>query len=352
MATNETSYYDNRKFLYGEQKRKFQDFFAYLLIVIFAAAGVSCSEGKITYKNGDKIREAILRNRDNSELVLEGGNFNVVLFMKYFDSDPTLVKYVNRIYRDKYKELGLHIFLITNSINRDISALVKEQDISFPVLPFSKNRNTLRKFIDPEDNEKALIIIDPDMKLESIYYFFKEDDIRQLFEKYMMGDITYGSDKKMDKLQVGDSFPVVSITHIGGSVKTPITNTSEPAPQLWFMFSSKCVACALNNYLLQYKLLESKLSEKLKISKFLIFSHFFQKGQIAEQIKFYKIVTPVYLALEDIPGFESGYYKNVSADNIIVALTDRKNNIVYFESFPNFVMNFEGGHFNEMLSDL
>lgn len=346
-------FYNNRtKFLCGKQKKEFRHFFAYLLIVLFACAGVSCGEGKITYKNGDKTRETILRNRDNSELVLESGNFNMVLFMKYFDSGPTLIKYVNRIYRDKYKELGLRVFLITNSMNRDISDLVKKHDISFPVFPIGENRDTLRKFIDYEENEQALIIINPEMKLESIYYFFKEDDIRQLFEKHMTGTITYGSDKKMDKLQVGDTFPGVSIRHIGGSVKTPITNTSELAPQLWFMFSSKCVACALNNYLMQYKLLEDKLSGKLKISKCLIFSHFFQKRQIAEQIKFYKINTPVYLAIEDIPGFESGYYKNVSVDSIVVALTDRNNTIVYFESFPNFVMNFEGGHFNEMLSSL
>jgi hypothetical protein len=99
-------------------------------------------------------------------------------------------------------------------------------------------------------------------------------------------------------------------------------------------------------------LLEGKLSGKLNISKSLLFSYFFQKEQITEQIKFYKIAAPVYLALEEIPGFESGYYKNISVDSIIVALTDRNNHIVYFESFPDFVMNFEGGHFNEMLSNL
>lgn len=326
--------------------------FKCFLILIFFAASLFCGKGGKIYKNGDLVPKLIFKNLKDNVSSLEKGNFNVILFFEYLESDPAISKYISRIYLDKYKELGLKIVLITNSKNDKIEDLIKKYNVSFPVLPLNKNRDILQKFFDTELSDRALIIINPEMKLESIYYFFKEEDVRQLFEKYLTGTISYSNDIKIDKLAVGNSFPEVNIIKLGLTMDRSETNTSKHSPQLWFLFSSKCVTCALKNYLLQYKLIENKLSGKLQVPKGLIFSQYFQEDEILEKIKFYKIETKVYLSAEEIAGFESEYYQNAAEDNIVVVLTDKQNIMIYIDPFPDFVMKFSGGSFDEILSNL
>lgn len=332
-----------------KERIKFYRCLAVLIIIILL---MSCGGKQPKYKTGDTVLNAIFKNLNNDELIFEKGPFNVILYSKYLDDDIALVRYVNNIYLNKYKNVELNILLVAHSINKNIDSIKSEHDISFPVLPLDKNKKVLQRFIDIGDSDRALIMINREMILESIYYFFTEDDIRQLLEKYLTGTITYSSDIKIKKMEVGETFPEVSITQLNQMEGKTVTNSTQKAPHLWFMFSSKCVTCALKNYLLQYKLLEKKLHEKVKIPAGLLFSHFFQEEQIIDQIKSYKISTGVYLAGEEIKGFESGYYKNASLDNIVVVLTDKINTIIYMESLPDFVMQFEGGDFEQILSSL
>jgi hypothetical protein len=313
---------------------------------------ISCAGKPQIYETGDTVRPLVLKNSNNDEAALKQGDFNVILYLKFFDEGITMVRYVNDIYLKKYKDSGLNIFLITNSINKSSDSIKKEHNLSYPVLPINKNIKTLRQFFDTEDNDRAFVIINRDMILESTYYYFAENDIRQLLEKYLIGTITYSSEIKIDKMEVGETFPGITITQLNGKQENQVANTSEKAPHLWFMFSSQCVTCALKNYLLQYKLLEDTIPAKIKIPVALLFSHYFRKEQISEQIKNLKISAAVYLANEEIKGFESGYYKDASLDSIVVVLTGKTNDIVYLESFPDFVMQFTGGDFDRIFSNL
>lgn len=331
---------------------EFSDLYKCLTLLIVMFILMSCGGRQPVYETGDTVLDAIFKNSNNDEFVFEKGHFNIILYSKYLDDDIALVRYVDNIYLNKYKNAGLNILVLAHSIDKNINSIKNEHDISFPVLPLYKNKRVLQRFIDTGDSDRALIIISREMIVESIYYFFAEEDIRQLLEKYLTGTITYSSDIKIKKMELGETFPEVSITQLNQVEGKTVTNSSQKAPHLWFMFSSKCVTCALKNYLLQYKLLEKKLHEKIEIPAGLLFSHFFQKEQIIDQIKSYKISTGVYLAGEEIKGFESGYYKNVTLDNIVVVLTDKANTILYMESLQDFVMQFEGGDFGQILSSL
>jgi hypothetical protein len=304
------------------------------------------------YQVGDIIQPLSFKNSANRESLLIGDKFNVILFSKFIEEDAPLLKYIDRIFQDKYKNMNLEIFLIAGTPGKTDADPGKTYDISLPILPFDKNRRVLQKFFDTAARDRALVIIEPGLKFDAVYHFFKEEDVRQLFEKYLTGSITYSSDVEIAKSAAGDPFPQVIITRLASHEKDSFADTSRLAPQLWFIFGSKCVSCALNNYLVQFKSIEKKAAEKIKIPCSLLFSRYFREEEIGERIKFYKIETPVYLAKSEIVGFENAYYKDAAADSILVAATDKNNKMVYIKPFPDFVMDFEGGKIEQILGAL
>lgn len=323
-----------------------------LLAVFIIMTVLSCSSKGKMYQAGDTIQPFNFKNAANNESLLRGEKLNVILFSKFIEEDALLLKYIDRIFQDKYKNMNLDIFLIAETADETEADPGKKYDISLPILPFNKNKKFLQRFFDTAGSDRALIIIEPGLKFDAVYHFFKEEDVRQLFEKYLTGSITYSSDVKLAKLAAGDPFPPVIIARLAAQQKDSLADTSKLAPRLWFIFGSKCVSCALNNYLLQFKLVEKRAAEQIKIPGSLLFSRYFREEEISERIKFYKIDTPVYLAKEEIAGFENAYYKDAAADSILVVATGKSNNIVYIKPFPDFVMDFEGGKIEQKLDIL
>jgi hypothetical protein len=248
--------------------------------------------------------------------------------------------------------MKLEIFLIAATVGYPETDPGEKYDLSLPLLPFAKNRKVLHRFFDTAGRDRALVIIEPGLKFDAVYHFFNEEDVRQLFEKYLTGSITYSSDVELTGLAAGDPFPAVAIARLASQHKDSLTDTAKLAPRLWFIFGSKCVSCALNNYLVQFKLVEKRAAKQIKIPGSLLFSRYFREEEIGERIKFYKIDAPVYLAKGEITGFENAYYKDAAADSILVAATDKNNDIVYIKPFPDFVMDFDGGKIEQQLDNL
>ncbi len=330
-----------------KRRGKYFIIFIFLIVIFFLVINKVLSPTH--YKTGTLIDGFTLKDINSKKFNLKPGNYNIIIFSKHFEKDFGLFKYINNLYEKKYADSGLNIFLIVPSSDGSIGNLKKEKDIHFPVLPFKENSRLVNKFFDPGSTDQALIIIDPAMVLESVYYFFTREDVRQLLEKHLLGTITYEDEIEPGFLGVGDIFPEISIKTLGAAGEQ-FTNTSNLGPRLWFIFGSDCVSCALNNYLLQYKLLEPKLSEKSKLPAALIFSPYFNKDELLEKIKHYQIHTLAYIAEDELEGIEDSYYKNApGSKSIIVAATNNSNRIIYFSEFSNFVMELEGGQIEQAL---
>ncbi|MCK4762767.1 MAG: hypothetical protein KAW12_11285 [Candidatus Aminicenantes bacterium] len=332
---------------------KFKKFDKFWLTTLCITLLLSCGVGENTYKTGEEIPASFLQNPEDTQPLIKSGHFNVILFFNSSASDYSLIKYIDNLYHSKYKDLGLRLFLIVKSAGHHEAGVKKEPGFDLPILPFDRSEKALRKFFDPYANERALIVINPGLKLEAVYFFFKEDDVRQLFEKYYFDKITYRGEIEKEKLSTGDLFPGFSIIKLAPGRESYLTNQVELAPRLWFIFRSNCVSCVLNKYLRRYKSLEDKLPGKTGIARALIFSPYFLEDEILKKMKHYKIAAPVYLSQDELRGFEDYYYKDAAAaDSVSVVLTNQKNRIFYIAPFPDFVLEWEGGKFEKKFPGL
>jgi len=317
-------------------------FYIFLIVIISMTVILSLSKNKITYKNGDIIGQLVFKNFHGEKVSLIRGKYNFVIYLKSLEKGFSLAKYIDKLLQ-RFGSSGLNIVLITpfdrdGTQNPDMNI-----DFKYPVLPVEENRAALKAFFDLDQTEQCLLIINPGLVLDAVFYFFREEDVRQLCEKYLLGDIAYQEQDSTGKLKVGDSFPVIDLEDLTPGTSMPVTQTSGLSPHLWFVFNSNCVTCVLHNQLVKFKELEDEIGKTPVVPLGLMFSSYFFKSEVLENINYYSIKTRAFLAVGELTGIEDSYFKASAESGGLVILTSVSNQILYLAPFLDFIGDFKGG---------
>lgn len=328
----------------GKSKKLIFRYFIYIILILIVLATVilSVSRNKITYKNGDHIQKLFFKATNGEKVSLIRGKYNFVIYLKSLEKDFSLAKYIDKLFQ-RFGGSGLNIVLITSFERDGVKNPYMNIDFKYPVLPLDENRTSLKAFFDLDQTEQCLFIINPDLVLNTVFYFFREEDVRQLCEKYLLGDIAYQEQDSTGKLKVGDSFPVIDLEDLSPGTSMPVTQTSGLTPHLWFVFNSNCVTCVLHNQLVKFKELEDEIGKIPVVPLGLMFSSYFFKSEVLENINYYGIKTQAFLAMGELTGIEDSYFKASAESGGLVILTSASNQVLYLAPFPDFIGDFKGG---------
>ncbi|MEW6457204.1 MAG: hypothetical protein AB1410_10895 [Acidobacteriota bacterium] len=300
---------------------------------------------------GDKIKKFEFKNPELGKVTLKEGQWNLIIVDRSLEEDYSLIRYINALFTKKFKDLGLNIILFSKSERNIAETFRRKFNILFPILSIKDNSNILKELSKLRESQRWILIIDPNLKVEFISDFIKDEDIRQLLEKYILGKISYIDVIKEEKLKVGDSFPPIEVINLESGEKKVITKDFTSSPHLWIIFTSNCISCALESHLLMWSLIEKNLEKKSNLSMGLIFSPYFNKEEIIFRVKKLNIQTPIFLAESELYNIEDTYYKRpYGQDDVIVIRTDLKNFITYSESLSTFLNHIKGGYLNAKTS--
>lgn len=219
----------------------------------------------------------------------------------------------------------------------------KKYKILFPVLSAQKNLNILRKNFKLGDYSRHILLIDPELKVKFSSNFVKEDDIRQILEKHLIGKITYINELQKKELKVGKLFPHIEVIDLNSKAKKIISKDFSQARYLWIIFTSSCISCILDNSLSMFSLMENDLRRKF-LNIGLIFSPYFNEEEIIHKVKKLNIQTPVFLAKSELYTIEDLYYKTPYENNDIICIIKDSNNLIEnVWTFPELIKQAKGG---------
>ncbi|MCP5047060.1 MAG: hypothetical protein GY940_07795 [bacterium] len=298
-----------------------------------------------SYQYGDKIEKLDFKDTDNNKVKLEEGYWYLMVLANGLERNFGFIKYIDHLLEDKFTESGLKVFVFSGEANVRAREFAAKNSISIPIFPTQTNHSNLRRLFKSAHKHRAVGLIEPSGKLVFVSDFIRENDVRQILEKHLKGRIDY-SRKGKNKLKVGDLFTSIEVIDLKSGEDGIIDK--ESSPRLWLIFTSNCVACALKSILESYSGLQGNLLTKLKVTKGLIFSHFFNMDDLKHRLGELNITDDSYLSKAELAGIENNYYKSPNSDdNVVAVITDPGNRIVYKESYPKFLNHLKGDYFEK-----
>ena len=290
---------------------------------------------------GDKLGALEFKTAENKKMGVMEGKWSLILVSKDLDKDYSLIKYIDTLWANKFRNLHLDVILLTDSARP--AEIFGKNKILFPILQFDDNLDFIKKLPEPL-RYPTIFLIGPDLKVEFVSNFIKEDDVRQILEKYLLGGINYTGALKEGRAEVGDLFPPIKVIDLISGEETVINEEPCMSSHVWIIFTSRCISCSLKSYLLSYSLMEDDLRKKTDLSIGLIFSSYFNKKDVVSRLGELKVKTKAFLARSELFNVEDSYYKNLnSTDDVVVITTDHDDQITYIEPFSTFISDFKEG---------
>lgn len=160
-----------------------------------------------------------------------------------------------------------------------------------------------------------LFLIDQRSRITFAADYAEPDDLRQLNDKALRGQITYASFDRKAELHTGDQFGGFGVVDMRTSEETVFTS---PTKSLVICFTSHCPACDLEEEIRRYALRESQTLKEGPAT--LLFSSRFSRADLIKTADRYGIKARLLQASENIPGLEDPVSLETFAPTEIVRL--------------------------------
>lgn len=149
------------------------------------------------------------------------------------------------------------------------------------------------------DASFRLFLVDQQSRIAFAADYAEPNDLRQLNEKSLGGQITYSSLERKPELHTGDRFADFGVVDMRTGKETVFTSSTKSSV---ICFTSHCPACDLEEEVRRYALQESQtLKEGPTI---LLFSSRFSRADLIKTADRYGIKARLLQASENIPGLE------------------------------------------------
>lgn len=245
------------------------------------------------------------------------GKWGVVF---YFKDRPMVdfLSYCDTLNR-KYHSLGLQPLGITRRETKELKQFLNRRAISYPILLDPGDR--LRDLLHLEHHRYGFFFINPDGMIEfSLHRLMTSNDLRQLVERYLVGQINYDIEKEWRLgIQPGDTLPPYKIIDVKtGAVLTihdlDLTNS------VMIFFTANCSTCQMSNYWEELKAIETS-SVRSRNRFHYIFSQNFAFFDLIDRMNAHHITANVYIAEEEFDVLESPYVTKAPLSKEALVLT-------------------------------
>ncbi|TAM83433.1 MAG: hypothetical protein EPN47_04805 [Acidobacteria bacterium] len=222
------------------------------------------------------------------------------------------------LYR-KYGAKELSFVIITGGHFNDLENLRREAEITFPLVN-DASLEIARALTIPRQKD-GLFVYRQDGKIlfSTPTGFFEPEDLRELYERYSMGNITYFQPGQDITARVGSFFPNVRVREILSQREGTLDKFARPGMSEYVVFTAQCPICAIRRFLIEVHELEERHDRIVPL-----FSSSFPEPLVRRLAGEIGISQPLYIAEDQITGFEELYFgQSTSAIGGLEIQTDR-----------------------------
>jgi hypothetical protein len=248
-----------------------------------------------------------------------------------------IVKYAQILF-DRFHNQGFNVVGVVAGTSPDVERLVGRQLISYPVI--HDLDLTIAHSLGILPGVNACFFVDPDSTVRfSTTNLFDSEDLRQITEKFLLGEVMYPESGTVTPLEEGGLLPAWELLAIN-DLKPKRLDQAESQQQVFIIFTATCPTCRLSGYLEEYARLKDYLPPRRRV----IFSQNFSQDQILFEASRRGIDTSnFYLASGALTGIEDPYYwPALGGSDVFVIETDRAGRIKRIESWEDLTTGLAG----------
>lgn len=313
-------------------------FWFFVIIILFLNAIILY----ISLGKKDNIYELFYGKRIPrfSIIDIKGNNISLknkynLLYFSNLDSsgDIRTARYLDKLY-NKYNNYGLLIIGIIEKDKNSIEKFRIHENINYPLLYYKNDSNLKNDAFNSLVSSQfhGIILLDSSNVIRFVSSFFRADDIRQIIEKFLFGNISYPPLEPTKSLEEGDIFPSISVKNLkdGRLEYFPCGEDT-----IAIILTGRCPDCVISNFKITYYLLEGRLINSKK-SIALVFSSKFLEKDILQN--FHDVNSEILLATDNIPGIEDPFNSIFYfQDEIIVAQLNEEGTVTALDSLDDFI---------------
>jgi hypothetical protein len=174
--------------------------------------------------------------------------------------------------------------------------------------------------LSPSLGAERVWLISPDDRLDLALAadVLQDDELRQVLEKGVLGEVSGPETADAPALAAGDAFPAVPLQDVHRGEEVELS----ALPQRRFVFfTAACTACSLSAHLDRLTELQAGTGGEVAA----VFSSRFAISEVIREAAFHRITSPLYVALDELQGLEDLYYsRGLIGDAVVVERRDER----------------------------
>lgn len=259
--------------------------------------------GPITQLTNQYTSPMQLRDYVTNEVVNIPGNHKTLLF--YYNA-ASLQNLQNITYAaqliNKYHPRDIDIVVITGMHFSELETMRRSGLLPFPLVVDSSFA-VARQLTVPSDSDRSFVVdTNGHLLFAPKYEAFHPEDIRELYERFTKGQITYSIGPPIARNAIGKSFPNLRVKEMHSNKQFLLFDVIKPADASYLVFTAACPACTLDTILKRMKAnIESQNVVAIVTSRV-------PEVELQQVIERAGVSKSIYLALDEMADLEDIYY--------------------------------------------
>jgi hypothetical protein len=253
------------------------------------------------------------------------------------DDDAALVHAldVGRASREHRSGSHLDVVVVGSEDRPAIQAYATRSGAKVTFASLAQNLPFARTLLSGDNFRTHLFLFDPKGQLVFRGGKPRPSDVSLLLQRYLPTAETGRP------IQVGDALAIAKLIDL----KTLQAAAVPPTPVLAIIFTGRCTACALENYLASTRAVEPVLlrhSADRHLTPALVFTSFFNAAKVHTRLSQLGFTLPAYESGTDLPGID--YLGEHQSVDVLVVETDDHGRVVHLEPLNAFVQTLMETH--------
>lgn len=310
---------------------------AYWILLILFAVITLCSaaivvfrrpySGNILKSTGTQLSMMRLTDGVTGQAVTVPSKRITFILYYNFASPQSLqdVAYASYLVKKEHP-VDIDFVVITGGHIPDLEEMRRTGALPFPLI-IDSSFSLGRQLTVPHDVDRSFVVgQDGRVLFAPPNGAFSPEDIRELFERFTAGRITYGPGPPAAVDLVGKTFPNIKVSEIHTHAVAPLFEVASPGGSDYLIFTASCPACMLQGTL-------GKLKPELQSKNVIpIITSRVPEIELRHVIEQFHISAPLYIAEEEVPGFENVYFDSGALEGAVLRVhTNQAGMIVKVE---------------------
>jgi hypothetical protein len=281
----------------------------------------------------ETVRKALVKRTiydlSGKAIATAPGHWRAIL-VGSIDDDAALIHalQVGKDHRDHGAGPRLDTIVLAAEDGRAISAYATRSGAKVTMASLDQNMPFARALLNLETTRSQLFLFDANEHLVFRGGKPRPSDVSLLLQRYLP-TTEYGR-----PIQVGDALAIEKLIDLKTLRPVAVPQT----PVLAIVFTGRCTACALDNYLASTRAVEPALlrhSASRHLVPALVFTSFFNAEKVHTRLSELGFTMPAYEAGSDLPGID--YVGDHNSVDVLVVETDGQGRVVQVAPLNSFL---------------